>query len=150
MPELPGFVDFLLSLIPRNPFAAASSGALLPLIVFSVLLGAAVGTLPEDQRTRLVDLGDALAEALITLVFWILWTGPVGLFGLAAPITAELGWAMLGSLAVFIVAVILGLFLFMGIVYLPAVRILGRRPPGHFLRGASGAYAVGFSTGRCQ
>src|SRR3990172_4983321 len=33
-PELPGFVDFLVSLIPSNPFAAASSGALLPLILF--------------------------------------------------------------------------------------------------------------------
>ncbi|MGI9629192.1 MAG: dicarboxylate/amino acid:cation symporter [Longimicrobiales bacterium] len=146
-PELPGIVDFLLSLIPRNPFAAATNGALLPLIVFSVLLGAAVGTLPERQRHQLVEVADALTEALITLVFWILWTGPVGLFALAAPITAELGWAMLGSLAVFVIAVVLGLFLFMGAVYIPAAAVLGRRSPGQFLKGAAGAYAVGFSTG---
>ena len=38
-PELPGLVDFLLSLIPRNPFEAATRGALLPLIVFLRLVG---------------------------------------------------------------------------------------------------------------
>ena len=145
-PELPGLVDFLLSLIPRNPFAAATQGALLPLIVFSVLLGAAVGTLREDQRAQLVGFADALTEALITLVYWILWVGPIGLFGLAAPITAELGWAMLGSLAIFIVAVVMGLFVFMGLVYMPAVRFLGSMGGGHFLKGAVGAYTIGFST----
>ena len=34
-PEIPGFIDFMVSLIPSTPFAAASSGALLPLIVFA-------------------------------------------------------------------------------------------------------------------
>ena len=145
-PELPGLVDFLLSLIPRNPFEAATRGALLPLIVFSVLLGAAVGTLREDQRSQLIGFADALTEALITLVYWILWVGPIGLFGLAAPITAELGWAMLGSLAIFIVAVALGLFVFMGAVYMPAVRFLGGMGGVHFLKGAAGAYTIGFST----
>ncbi|MCK5650211.1 MAG: cation:dicarboxylase symporter family transporter, partial [Gemmatimonadetes bacterium] len=36
-PELPGVVDFLVSLIPSNPFGAAAEGTLLPLIVFTVL-----------------------------------------------------------------------------------------------------------------
>ena len=72
--------------------------------------------------------------------------GPIGLFGLAAPITAELGWAMLGSLAVFIVAVILGLFVFMGLVYVPLAVVVGRRRPGHFISGSMGAYTIGFST----
>jgi Na+/H+-dicarboxylate symporter len=43
-PSLPGPIDFLLSLIPSNPFAAAAEGALLPLIVFTVLVGAATSS----------------------------------------------------------------------------------------------------------
>ena len=35
VPELKGFVDFLVSLVPANPFAAASKGTILPLIVFT-------------------------------------------------------------------------------------------------------------------
>ncbi|HBE00123.1 MAG TPA: hypothetical protein DC060_18245, partial [Gemmatimonadetes bacterium] len=66
--ELPSFVDFLVSLIPSNPFAAASNGQLLPLIVFTVLFAAATGALSEQHRTTLVTLADAVSEALIKLV----------------------------------------------------------------------------------
>lgn len=145
-PELPTMVDFLLNLIPRNPFEAASRGALLPLIVFSLLFGAAAGTLPDAQRERLVGLAESVSEALITLVYWILWTGPVGLFGLTAPITAELGWAMLGSLAVFVITVIIGLILFATTIYMPAVRFLGKMAIPRFIKGSLGACTIGFST----
>ena len=40
---LPGLLDLVLSLIPANPFAAAANGALLPLIVFTLLVSAAAG-----------------------------------------------------------------------------------------------------------
>ena len=66
-PELPSMVDFLVSLIPANPFAAATNGALLPLIVFTALLAAATGTLDEGPRERLVGLADATGDALIKL-----------------------------------------------------------------------------------
>lgn len=145
-PEIPGMIDFLLRLIPANPFAAAAQGALLPLIVFTVLLAAAAGTLAEDQRGRLVRLAEALSDALIRLVHWVLWTAPVGVFALAAPVTARTGWAMLQSLAVFIVTVVLGLFVFKGLVYLPAVRYLGRMKVSRFVTGTLGTYALGFST----
>lgn len=145
-PELPGFVDFLVSLIPSNPFAAASSGALLPLIVFTALLAAATGTLASGPRTRLIELADALGEALIKLVYWILWTAPVGIFGLAAPVTAQMGWGLLGSLAVFIVSVVVGLAIFMGLVYFPLLHFVAGISPLRFLKATFGGVAVAFST----
>ena len=145
-PELPGFVDFLVSLIPSNPFAAASSGALLPLIVFTALLAAAAGTLDDGPRTRLIELADALCEDLIKLVYWILWTAPIGIFGLAAPVTAQMGWGLLGSLAVFIVSVVAGLGIFLSVVFLPLLRFVGGIGPFEFLKGTFGGVAVGFST----
>lgn len=145
-PELPGMVDFLVSLIPRNPFEAASRGSLLPVIVFTVLLAAASGTLDQDKRETLLELGQALEAALIKLVWWILWVAPVGIFGLAAPVTAQLGWSILRSLAVFIVCVIVGLAIYVSLVYLPAVRLLGGMSPVRFLKGIVGAQTVAFST----
>ena len=145
-PELPGMVDFLLRLIPRNPFEAATEGALLPLIVFTVLFAAAASTLETEMRERLVDLADAISGALIKLVYWVLWTGPIGVFGLAAPVTAQTGWAMLQSLAVFVIAVILGLFVFIAAVYLPLVYFFGGMRPSPFLRGSTGTATVGFTT----
>lgn len=143
---LPGFVDFLVGLIPPNPFAAAAAGTLLPLIVFTALVAAAAGTLAEGPRTRLIEIADAVGAALIRLVWWILWTAPVGVFGLAAPVTAKLGWGLLGSLAVFIVAVVVGLALFLGMVFLPLLWFVGGVSPKRFFAGTFGSVAVAFAS----
>lgn len=145
-PELPGMVAFLVSLIPSNPFAAASNGALLPLIVFTALVAAATGTLEEEPRQRLIGLADAMGDALIKLVWWILWTAPIGIFALAAPVTAQMGWALLQSLAVFVVCVIVGLFLYFALVFAPLLRFVGRMGTVKFLRGTFGAASIAFST----
>ena len=121
---LPGTVDFILSLIPTNVVAVAASGALLPLVVFSVLFGAAVATLPAEAQRPLTGLADAITEAMIRLVHWVLWTAPIGVFVLAASATAKSGWEMLQNLAVFVIAVLVGLTIFVVGVYLPAVRFL--------------------------
>jgi proton glutamate symport protein len=145
-PALPGIVDFLVGLIPSNPFAAAADGALLQLIVFTALFAAAAGTLEEASRRRLVDFAEALGDALIKLVWWILWTAPLGIFGLAAPVTAQLGWGLIQSLAVFVVAVIVGLGAYIGLVYLPFLKVVGGIGPTRFLGGTFGAASIAFST----
>lgn len=145
-PHLPGVVEFLVSLIPSNPFGAAAEGALLPLIVFTVLFAAAAGTLEEKRREPLLTLADSVTETLIRLVHWILWTAPVGVFALAAPVTAESGWAMLQSLAIFVVVVMVGLILFIAAVYLPLVRFLGRMGIAFFLKGIVGSQVIAFGS----
>jgi Na+/H+-dicarboxylate symporter len=145
-PALPGMVEFLLSLIPTNPFQAAAEGALLPLIVFTVLLAAATGALPEKERDALLSLGNAVTAAFLKLVDWILLLAPVGVFALAAPVTARAGWAMLQALGAFILAVLVGLALLVGLVYLPLVVFLGRRSPGAFLKETLNPLVIAAST----
>lgn len=146
VPELPGPVTFLVNLIPKNVFQAAAEGGLLPLILFTVLLAAAVGTLAEEKRNLLFQIGEALSDALVRLVNWILWTAPVGVFGLSAPVTAESGWAMLQNLAVFVVTVIACLFLLWGSWYLPWLRLAGGMNPVPFHRATLGTLAIGFGS----
>jgi Na+/H+-dicarboxylate symporter len=146
VPELPSLVDFLVSLVPANPFAAASHGAILPLIVFTALVAAATGTLPAERRERLINLADDVSAALIKLVWWILYTAPVGVFGLAAPVTAELGWDLVQSLGIFIVCVFVGLALFLTLVTLPLVYFVGGIGPARYLAGTFGAVSVAVST----
>jgi Na+/H+-dicarboxylate symporter len=47
-----GFSNWLLSLIPTNPIAAAANGAMLPLILFTLLLALAIAHAPADGATR--------------------------------------------------------------------------------------------------
>ena len=82
----------------------------------------------------------------VKLIDWILWTAPVGVFGLTAPVMARMGLGLLAGLAVFVATVIVGLFVFMALFYLPSVRFLGRKRVGEFIRGVVGSYTIGFST----
>ena len=144
--ELPGLLDLVLRLIPANPFAAAADGSLLPLIVFTLLMAAAAGAVEEARRHRLITFAEDISAVFVRLVHWILWTAPAGVFGLAAPVVARMGLGLLAGLVVFVVTVIVGLFVFMALFYLPAVRLLGKKGVGEFVRGVAGSYVIGFST----
>jgi Na+/H+-dicarboxylate symporter len=139
-------VDFLVHLIPANAIQAAAEGALLPLIIFTALFGAAATTLPDSQKRHLTGIADSITATLVTLVHWILWTAPVGVFALAAPLAAETGLALLRSLGVFVGAVITGLVIFTGLVYLPLVRALARLPVGRFLGASLEPATIAFTT----
>ncbi len=146
VPTLPGPVDFFLRLIPANPVKAAADGALLPLIVFMCFFGAAVGALEDEHRTRLIGIADSVVAAMVKLVHWILWTAPVGVFALAAPVTAQSGWAMLQSLFVFVVAVIVACLTFVAAIYIPAVSYLSPIKARTFLRACLEPQMIAFAT----
>lgn len=144
--ELPGFIDFLVRLIPANPIGAAAEGALLPFIIFVILFAAAASTLEDERKEQLVGMAQGISDALIKLVNWVLWTAPVGIFGLSAPATASSGFALLQSMGVFIVVVALGTYLFMATVYAPLIRYAGGMSLVKFVKGILATYAMGFST----
>ena len=146
VPELQSIVDFIVSLVPANPFAAASNGSLLPLIVFTALVAAATGTLAVERRERMINIAEDASAALIKLVWWILYTAPIGVFGLAAPVTARLGWDLVQSLGIFIVFVFVGLVIFLAVVTLPLVYFVAGVGPLKYLRGTFGGVSIAVST----
>jgi Na+/H+-dicarboxylate symporter len=146
VPELQSIVDFIVSLVPANPFAAASNGSLLPLIVFTALVAAATGTLAAERRERMINIADDASAALIKLVWWILYTAPFGVFGLAAPVTARLGWDLVQSLGIFIVFVFVGLVIFVAVVTLPLVYFVAGVRPLKYLEGTFGGVSIAVST----
>lgn len=146
IPELQSITDFIVSLVPANPFAAASNGKILPLIVFTALVAAASGTLAQERRERMITAAEDVSEALIKLVWWILYMAPIGIFGLIAPATAVLGWDLIQSLGIFIVCVFLALILLIVFVFLPLLFLVAKVKPVHFLKSTLGATSVAFST----
>lgn len=146
IPKLQSITDFIVSLVPPNPFAAAADGAILPLIVFTALFAAAAGTLAEERRERMITAAEDVSETLIKLVWWILYTAPIGIFGLIAPATALLGWGLIQSLGVFIVCVFIALIIFVAIIFVPLLVFGAKMNLGRFFKGTMGATSVAFST----
>jgi Na+/H+-dicarboxylate symporter len=144
--QIPAGARFIVELIPANPVRAAVDGNLLPLIVFITILAVATAALPDDKRHALTAIADTATQALIHIVRWVLLVAPLGIFAIVASAVALLGAQLIKAMAVFILAVIAGLALFIGLVYLPAVALVARLGPGRYLRAIRPSMLMAFST----
>lgn len=102
---VPGIGDFLASLVAPNIFAAAVETAMLPLIVFFVALAVAITRLEAHQRNVLLGFFEALANAMLTIIGWVLWLAPAGVFALAIGVAARSGGAAIAALGHYILVV---------------------------------------------
>jgi len=142
---LPTGVQFIVQMVPANPFKAAADGNLLPVIVFVTIFAIATATLPHERRVPLTVMADSATDALIRIVQWVLVIAPVGIFALVAPTAARYGWDIVRAMLWFIAAVIVGVILFHALVYLPSVALFGHVSPRRFLRAAFPSMFMGFS-----
>jgi Na+/H+-dicarboxylate symporter len=103
--EVPPFADFLRSIVPTNPIAAAASDAILPLIIFTATFAFAVTRLPPDPRRSLTSFFSAVADAMIIVVEWVLKLAPIGVFALAFVVGARSGAAAFGAVLHYVLTV---------------------------------------------
>src|SRR5437667_10644573 len=92
--SVPTGVQFISQLVPANPFKAAADGNLLPIIVFVTIFGIAAASLPPEKRAPLTSIADAVTDALVRIVHWVLLVAPVGIFALVAAFVAQVGWKL--------------------------------------------------------
>ena len=144
--QIPGFAQWLVSLVPANPLRAAADGAMLPLIVFTLAFGLAVAQLQGEPRHAVTRMFEAIRDAALTLVQWVLWTAPIGVFALAMPLAARLGLSAAGALAGYIALVAVMTVVFGALVLYPMASIMGGVPMREFARAALPAQAVAFSS----
>jgi proton glutamate symport protein len=144
--RLPTFVQWLIDLVPSNPIRAAADGAMLPLIVFSLLFGVALLRLDVERRRPIISFFEGVAEAMLVLVRWVLVLAPIGVFALAVPLAARMGLAAAGALIGFVILVSSVSVAFMALVLYPSASIVGRVPLGAFARAIAPAQAVAFSS----
>ena len=107
---VPGIADFFSGIVPGNVAFAASNGDVLPLVVFALLFALAVATLPKLQRETLVGFFEAIGDALLVIIGWVLRIAPIGVFALAFTLGASAGGAAFTGVIHYIVLVsILGI-----------------------------------------
>lgn len=99
----PSAAQWIGALIPSNALAAAASASMLPLVVFAMFFGFALSRQEDSRRERLLDIIRIVADTMITIVRWVLWAAPVGVFALVLVVCAEVGMSILGILGWYIV-----------------------------------------------
>jgi proton glutamate symport protein len=143
--QLPGFATWLTGLVPPNIVKAASDGAMLPLILFTLLFALAAREIAPPLRQGLVGFFSSIAGAMTTIVGWIIALAPIGIFALVVAAASRVGVALAGAMAYYILAISAVLMLFALLIY-PVATIAGGIPLPIFSRGVLPAQVVALSS----
>jgi len=143
-------VHLIQTLITPNFFKSAAEFQILPLIIVSIIFGAAFASLGKESKLAL-DIFNLINKAIMKIVHWIIIFTPIGIFGLIAN---RLGMAGGGSevmslimeLGKYVLSVILGLFIH-GFFVLPTILfIFAKRNPIDYISKLSKAIFTAFAT----
>jgi Na+/H+-dicarboxylate symporter len=142
---LPGAAEFFKGVVPPNVVAAASNGDVLPLTVFAVIFALALTKIASAARRAVVDLFDAIAEALLVVIAWVLAIAPMGVFALAFTVGAAAGGAAFAGLGHYVIIIsVIGILVTLAAY--PLVAVVGNVRMGPFTRGLIPSQAVAIST----
>ena len=140
-----GFGAWLTSLIPTNPVAAAANGAMLQLILFTLILALAIARTAPTVREPLLAVFRGLSEAMLVIVRWVVFLAPLGVFALVLPLAARGGAGVAGAVGFYIVAYSLACILIILLLY-PVVMIAAKYPITQFARAVLPGQSVAFAS----
>ncbi|MBM4022299.1 MAG: dicarboxylate/amino acid:cation symporter [Planctomycetes bacterium] len=143
----------LIDLLPHNPLqemvgaidGSSKGNGMLAVMVFSLLLGAAIAARP-DRCGPLVAWLEAWHSVAMTVIGWALSLTPIGAGCLVFAVASRVGFDVVVALFWFAVTVLLGLTIQLVVVYPLVLRLLGGRSPAAFFRAAAPALEVAFGT----
>jgi len=136
--------DWIAGLLPSNVFRASADGALLPLVLFTLLFAAAISRVSDGPRETLLAFFRGVSEAMTVLLGWIVRLAPIAIFVLSLALAARVGIAATGALGLYVLT-LSGLCLAQIVLLTAAPWLLARVSPAAFLRAAAPAQLVAFA-----
>jgi Na+/H+-dicarboxylate symporter len=144
--EKPSVVETLVNMVPTNVVQAAASGSLLPLIIFSIIFGAAITLIAEDRRNSILTFFNGVNDAVMVIIDWIMKLAPYAVYVLVGAVVARFGLDLLRSLLIYALVVVAGLLLHVAITYSLVIRLFARLNPITFFKTIAEVPLVAFST----
>jgi len=143
--DFPGWRQMIVDTVPDNPVRAMAEGAVLPLIIFAVLVGIGI-LMAKDEGTpaaKIFDSGSIVMQKITAIVMELT---PFGVFALIAWVAGTLGVDALSALAQLVALNYAGCLILILVLYVAILRLLAKVPVVAFFRGMADAIAVGYST----
>jgi len=141
----PPFSQVLVDLVPSNPVEAMAEGNMLPIIIFSIMLGLAMSFAGEPGK-RVGEFFNDFMTVVMKLVGIVMLIAPYGVFALIAGMAATTGWdTFLGVIKY--VLLVLGMLVFhAAVVYPTLLKTFTGLSPLTFYRQFRDVMAFAFST----
>ncbi|MCY9691595.1 cation:dicarboxylase symporter family transporter [Paenibacillus alginolyticus] len=109
------FADTFVNIVPNNIFQSLAAGDMLAIIFFSVLFGLGVAAI-GDKGKPVLSFFQGVAESMFWVTNQIMKFAPIGVFGLIGVTVSKFGVGSLLPLGKLVIAVYVGMFLFVVIV----------------------------------
>ncbi len=118
-------LDTVANLIPANPFTAFSTGNMLQVLVFAIIVGVTCLSLGEkaDPFVRVVE---SLSDISVKIVSVVMMFTPIGVFSSISAVVYANGTSTIAALATVMAAIYITYALYTLIVYGGIVRIIGK------------------------
>ena len=145
MPEKMSVMDTIVNIFPSNFISPMVESNMLQVIVIALLLGFSIIGLGE-KNVGIVKACNSLNEVFMKCMEMILKLSPIGVFCLLCPVVASNGTAIIGSLAMVLLAAYICYVLHATIVYSIAVKTMGGISPTRFFKEMLPAIMFAFSS----
>ena len=145
-------MDKIVDIVPSNIFEAFSSGNILPIIFFSLLLGYFITKIHANRQATINDVFESFSDAIMALTNFIIRLAPLGIFAIVMVLVGKQA-SDLGALkecfrnfAFFVIVVWISLIVMGGIVLPIMVGLMAKVSPIKHLKQIYSALMVAFST----
>ena len=137
--------ETLLNAIPSSPVQVMADVNVLPLIVFSLLIGVGILMAKQDGEPvlKIFESGSVVMQKITMVVMELT---PFGVFALMAWVAGTLGFDALAALGKLVFLNYLGCLLIILVMYSAMIKLIARLPIVDFFRGIIDAIAVSYST----
>ena len=145
-------MDKIVDIVPSNIFEAFSSGNILPIIFFSLLLGYFITKIRGNRQATINNVFESFSDAIMALTNFIIRLAPLGIFAIVMVLVGKQA-SDLGALkecfrnfAFFVIVVWISLIVMGGIVLPIMVGLMAKVSPIKHLKQIYSALMVAFST----
>lgn len=147
LPVVPpqSFNDIILHIFPENIAKSIAEGAILQIVVFSILFGIALAMVKEDKRQPMLKATESLSEVMFKFTNIIMYFAPIGVGAAIAYTVGHMGLGILVNLFQLLITLYVALLVFLLGVLLPIALMVGV-PIKKFLQAIAEPVSIAFAT----
>jgi len=137
--------DTILHVFPENIAKSVADGAVLQVVIFSLIFAVALAMLPEQKRRPMLAFCESLSEVMFKFTNIVMYMAPLGVGAAVAYTVGHTGLAVLGGLLKLLLTLYAALIVFILGVLLP-IALIFRVPLRAFLKAVAEPVTIAFGT----
>jgi proton glutamate symport protein len=137
--------DIILHIFPENIAKSIYDGAVLEIVVFSILFGIGLAMVDEKHKRPMLDFVESLSEVMFKFTAIIMYFAPIAVGAAIAYTVGHMGLGVLVNLVQLLLTLYAALLIFMLIVLLP-VALIAKVPLKKFIAAIVEPVSIAFAT----